>query len=319
MSFGEMIQKFCPGESPVLSVDCSPDSRLLAIGQIFGNDGSPTLSLWNLESGTLDFSIEESQDSENSVYKVIFNKNGNNLIYVLQYGEDFLLILYLLDKREKFIIKKAQYIEELLGHNFNLANELLIIPAAENGLEFWSLEPPKMVENVKIQEKLIPIYSDAFIAPCFSPDGKYLALGGMKEGAIFIYDTENYKLIQELNASFSFPGQILFDNHSRLVIAIDFWQKGVFVWDVKSGERYLEDDFDEHVLKVSCSAISPNNKYLAFGYNTGRIVLFDIGNGERLFSDKLHDARTYNICFTPDGNNLISAGEDWQIIVRSMV
>jgi WD40 repeat protein len=318
MSLGDIILKFCPGESPIISADVSPDSKVLAVAQISGLDKCPTLSLSDLETGKTNRVIEKSVGGKNSVWKVKFDKTGSKLTYIFQYVGKFSLIMYDLIKNKRETIKEVERQLEFNGYAINPLDGTLVIPTKKNSLEFWELEAKRIANKVKLKESLNPVSIDASIIISFSPDGKYLAIGGMEDGNVFLYNTENYELIRKLRAPFKFPRQVLFDNKSELIVAVDFWQKGVFIWDVQSGERYLEEAFDEHRLKVICSSVSPDSNYIALGYSTSRFVMFDLKTGDSLFRDKLHEARIYDICITPDGKKLITAGEDWQVVVRSM-
>jgi len=318
MSLGDILLKFCPGESPILSIDCSLDSQFLAVAQISGRDGCPTLSLVDLDTGKTNKIIEKSSDGKNSVWKVKFNMTSSKLIYIFQLVGKFSLISYDLKIDERQVIKKAERQVELNGYTIEPNDDLLVLPTKENSLEFWNLEDLNVLKKVKLKESLEPISIDASIILAYSLNGIFLALGGTKEGTILIYNADNYELIHKLFASFNFPGQILFDNKSELLVTIDFWQRGVFIWDVRKGERYLSKKFNKDLLKASCLAISPDNQNIVLGYKTGRVVVFNLETGERLFSGKLHDARIYDICITSDGKKLISAGEDWEIVVTSI-
>jgi hypothetical protein len=44
----------------------------------------------------------------------------------------------------------------------------------------------------------------------------------------------------------------------------------------------------------------------------------DFKKMDELHSDELHKGRVYNVLFTPDGKKLISSGEDWHIVIRSV-
>lgn len=104
----------------------------------------------------------------------------------------------------------------------------------------------------------------------------------------------------------------------RYVAARDFYGRGVFIWDVTTGERYLIDIFNEEMSLTFSMRFSRSANYLALGKVSPYVSLYDLAKGEKLLSDHLHSGRVTDVCFSPDGKLLVSAGEDHQLFIRDL-
>lgn len=318
MSIGEELLNFFPGKSPIEAIDISQDGSVLAVGQWAKEDKDPTLSLWDLQEGTMQQIIKESEDSENSVLRVNFNPKSNKLIYVMQHGEFFQLVCFDLEKKSESLVKKSRRHEELVGFAIHPKSGNLFLPIEDAGLEIWDLDKIELLDTITIEKNFKAIDTDSILMAAFSRDAKFMALAGFRNGSISLYDTDSYNLIKEFSAPFTYPRQILFDFSGKHIALVDFWTKGAFIWEIDSGERYLDLYFDEYALKISCMDFSSDNKYVAVGYNSSLVALQLLADGEEIFGDKKHSARVYAVKITPDGDKLVSTGEDGRVIVRSL-
>ena len=156
---------------------------------------------------------------------------------------------------------------------------------------------------------------DYVFAAAFSPDGKYLALGGDGQPAfVCIWDAQKGSLVRDLPGHrdsvlclcFSRDGKRLltgsYDNMARL-------------WDVESGKCLKV--FRGHEQEVRSVAFSPNEERIVTASEDGSVLVWSVSSGERVTPAFLgHKGPVYAAAFAPDGRELIaSGGYDRQVLV----
>ncbi len=87
-------------------------------------------------------------------------------------------------------------------------------------------------------------------------------------------------------------------------------------WDASTGEVVRE--FDEHDDRIYSVAISPDGQYIATGSQDTSVILWDFATGEvlhQLGNGSIgHSVPLFNVMFTNDSSQLISAGADGIIV-----
>lgn len=320
MNSGDILLSICPAESPIESIDVCCDNEHVAVAQCSSKRAEPTLSIVNITNGETVKVIEKTTDRNGSVWKVKYNKSCNKLVYLRQNIGEFELTVFDLNTNHREILKTVEGSNELKGFIFHPISGLLILPLLNGEIEFWDLEKREIVGQVSLLENINLSLRTEQIKLSYSNDGKILAVGNYLEKKVLLYETEKYKVINELNIPFKTPGCLKFDNEDRVLFVLDFWQKGVFAWDISTNKRFAEEYLNDRKIKVRSMDISENNDYFVFGYNSASVNVFSFPESRRFYRDKEHEprSRVNDIRFTPDGKKLISAGEDWQLIVRSM-
>ncbi len=181
--------------------------------------------------------------------------------------------------------------------------------AGPDGIRVWDLHSRKEKLTVKG-----PIPS----CLAFSPDGKTLAVGGMRETGkeavvrtdeVRLWDAESGKrkatLERELlggvtSMAFSPDGKTLAT--VTLSFAIE-----VALWDLSS-EKPIKIFRDRKV--IGCLAYGPDGRTLATGDEDGTIKLRDAPTGKELGRLAGHAGWVSAVQFSPDGKRLASAGHD---------
>lgn len=136
----------------------------------------------------------------------------------------------------------------------------------------------------------------------FSPDGKYLAVGGAS--GVRIWKMEN--LIPKLqnktimlhdgsvaSAIFSADGKYVISRGSDYTVR---------VWDVSSGKEIARMT---HESAVSSLALSPDGKYIISGSWDYTARVWEVTTGKEI-AHMLHDGRVYCVAFSPDGKYVAS-------------
>ena len=99
----------------------------------------------------------------------------------------------------------------------------------------------------------------------------------------------------------------------RLIITLVF----AIIFNAYSQQNYpLETVLQTgHLKYVSCSAFSPDGKYIATGGHDNTIKLWNIENGRQIRSFNQHTDKIKTVAFSPDGTKLLSASSDNKAIV----
>lgn len=185
-------------------------------------------------------------------------------------------------------------------------------------MEFGKKE---VVKEINLNEENT-VFNDPenFMTLAFSPDAKNLVIGGIKKGELVVYDLEKNSVINRLSAKFSYPRTIQFDPTGKYLIMLDFWTKGLFIWETTEFQRHKAEFFNENKEKIYCFDICKTApEKLAYGMLSSTLIVIDINSTELILRDRTaHEGRITGIAFTPDGNKLISAAEDWQVVVRNV-
>ncbi len=314
MSYGEVILQFSPANSPIETIACTSDSQKLIVGQAATDEGTPTLSIVDINTGNIDKIIEKSDDFNNAVWHLAIDKSNNYIFYLRQTGSNFQIIKYNLKTEAKNMIAETTTANQYQGLVIGPENQLTI--GVENQISFYDLETNKLIKTIRMEDSRAVIEPDVYTSLAFSPDENLMAVGGLGYGEVVLYDMQKAEIIHRLEANFNFPKRMVFDPTGKYLFILG---QGMYIWNLQTGDWHKEERFGENWKSVICIDFDKNNpRKLAMGTTRSVLFVMDYEAVEKLFSDELHKARIYDVLFTPDGKKLITSGEDWQIVVRSV-
>jgi WD40 repeat protein len=205
---GRLISTLSGHDSPVYSLDFSPDGTKLLTG-----DPNGALRLWEVYSGK-----ELTQfNSGNSYYRAVFSPDGK---WIASADQDGTIRLW--------DIATVTIIKTLSGHKSNVKiitfspdGRVIASGADDNTVRFWDSSTGRELGK--------PVESDFIERFAFSPDGKRLVTGGM-DGSIKLWDVVGLQEVITLRNGGSGPSSITFSkNGSALAVGgkdgtISVWQ-----------------------------------------------------------------------------------------------
>lgn len=153
-------------------------------------------------------------------------------------------------------------------------------------------------------------------AVAFSPDGKYVALGGNdKRGFIRVCDAQTGEV---LKTSADFAGHkdavlsVAFSHDGKKLLTASY-DKTACLWDVESGRQILE--LNGHSWWVWSAAFAPDEQSIVTASQDGSAALWNATTGERLKQFLGHEGPVYSAAFSPDGKQVVSGGYDTRVLL----
>lgn len=143
-----------------------------------------------------------------------------------------------------------------------------------------------------------------------SDDGMRLAFQMTSPAQIVLFNTETLRVLRRLTGGPREIQSLVFDPTRRYLAALEFEANGTFVWDLETGLPHLPGLFNAHMTHNWCMRFSPDGNTLALGMTTGFVYAVDMRSGAMAFERKLHEGRVWDLCFSRDGQELFTAGED---------
>ena len=144
----------------------------------------------------------------------------------------------------------------------------------------------------------------------FSPNGNYIATGGI-DGGVGFWEVGDGEAIDYVTFGGHVEG-IAFSPDGRYLAADGVDENGTGVWllDVATrttvGSRYVHDDAN----RIHSVAYSPDGRYVAVGVNLQWAFIWDLNSGEMYGWGKEDASEVYDVTFSPDGRYLATGNDN---------
>jgi len=305
-----------PGDRAIYSIAVSASSNDVLVGQQNDDKNSPTLSAVSIEDGTPRKVVERTINYFGTVSKVIASPSSSTLAYVIQRASSFEAIARNSIDETSVLLKKDARPFMQSSMSFSSDGKVLMVGGQE--LCLFDTRAFGLKKRINPYNFGSDLRGDSVITPsaAMSPDGRLAAIGGHRSNVVTIVDLEAEKEARALDGPFKGVRQIEFSPIQNYVAAIDFYGRGLFVWDLKTGERHLPDIFNEVMSSVWSIRFDPAKPRLAVGYLRSFVSLFSVESGDELLSDSVHKGRVNDVAFSPSGDKLLSGAEDGSIVIR---
>lgn len=300
----------------------SPDgARIVCPGE-----GS-TARVWDVAKGV---PILAFKGHTGPVANVAYGPDGK---HIASASNDRTIKVWEVDRQEMFPLQTHVRVENMVvsGDGKRLAyrhaiwdldtGKALALPEAFNGL---ALSPDgKRVasgdgKTVKVWDSgtgrrllLLNGHSKGTRCVAFSPNGKYIASGGM-EGTIKIWNYDTGKELLTLAGHGGLVDNVTFSPDSQRLVS-GAWDNLVKVWDLATGHDLFT--LSGHTRSIFSVTFSRDGRRIASGSNDNTVKLWDAKTGKELLTLRGHTQGVTNAVFSPDGQRLFSASMDQTVKV----
>ena len=171
--------------------------------------------------------------------------------------------------------------------------------------------------SVQPTEKLSELGSNNW-GVALSPDGHWLATGDASE-KVHIWDWTARRRVASFKVPFEWQGRLEFSRSGRF-----FWAGVAFNDGTTRFRFWRTEDWQEvplpgvQVADIYWAEFSPNDRFLAIGYRTGAVRLWDFPSGqhETTFTNQVDSVSA--VVFSPDGRMLASTSYDGTVSLRDL-
>jgi Tol biopolymer transport system component len=192
---------------------------------------------------------------------------------------------------------------------FSADGNTLAIGCQKGSFYLWNWQGDTRPRRIETPEK------DMVIIHLFTPDGKQLLTGSMKQNNLFlhVWDVATGKRV------LSFPGNngsptFAITPNGKWAVAVGYGERSIHVIDVLNRKEARTISVPQGVIGL---AFSPDGQVLAYGESEtgeGRIGLMDFATGEPVASFQGHHSGVRQLLFSPDGRSLFSGAGDSTVI-----
>ncbi|MDM9381670.1 NB-ARC domain-containing protein [Chlorogloeopsis sp. ULAP01] len=273
--------------SSVLSVNFSPDGKLLAAGFADGE-----IHLWRVAD----------------TKQLLTFKGHSRWIWTVCFSPDGLTLASTsLDRTVKlWDVNTGECLRVFHGHTdsvwsvaFSPNGQMLASSGADQTVKLWDV-------NTGLCCRTLQGHSNWVGTVVFSPDGQILASSSL-DSSVRLWDAntgQSLKTLQQQigqiwSIAFSPDGQILASSDDACTINL---------WNVSTGECI--QTLQEHSNWVVSVNLSPDGQILASASLDQSIKLWHFGSGQCIQTLQGHTSRVYSVTFSPDGQILASCGDD---------
>ena len=273
-------------DAPIVSVKFNEDGKL-----IISQSVDSTIIVWNASDGRI---VEKKNDS--IVKENLFGRSKDGRFYAQMTSDETIF--------EVRDITNNQLVNSYNGHKggvvavcFSPDNKTIASVSTDNTIIIWDISGVK-IETLKGHTNHVSCIA-------FSPDGKRL-VSGANDNTVRIWDLQCVDMerlqLESLSQQSLLASSISHDG--TLLASVPDYNEKVCVWNFKNGETKYTFNAPRG---IKCTALSPDNKHIACGYNNGEVRLFLLEDGSQVHSWKGHQSNVTVIAFSPDGRYIASS------------
>ena len=307
-SSGECVKMFEGHTKSVRSVSYSPDGKYIATG-----NADKTVRICNVSSGKC---VKTLEGHTKSVRSVSYSPDGK---YIVSGGYDGTVRIWDVSSVECVKTPEGQSNNTKSENSSSIGNSIATGSDDKTGDDGRTVSVDKtrsVDKTTQIQDassgervKTLEGHTDYVLSVCYSPNGKYIASGGVDEN-IRIWDASSGECVKT------------FEGHTDRVLSVCYSPDGYYIasgsmdrtvriWDISNGECVK-------TLKGRMSWFysvnySPDGKFIASGSEDNTVRIWDTSNGECVKTLKGHKYDVYFANYSPDGKFIASGGGDENI------
>ena len=301
---GEMQRLSPPNKTAVQTIDICSDGTRILIGQDSDGGRTANLTLWSLDSLTLQSELSRS-DAE-LILMARFSPSGESVAYV-----DSSLQPRILDLHSGSVA--VLEVEDSAVQWLSFARHRGRLVLSGDKVEVWDAGMREIVWKAPDQpslgrgEELFTAVAD------LSPDGSTVAICRPGEEAVRLYDIDSGELMMILHDAPPAARWLNFDPKGNYLAIIERRSHGIFLWDLRTRARHLAWRFDASTEAYWCLRFHPDGRHLGLGMLSGYVELVELEGGQTVWDQRIHAGRVWDVAFTADGSGMASGGDDGSV------
>jgi WD40 repeat protein len=270
----------------------SPDGSLIAL-----SDGK----LLDAQTGKLYKKLSIPEDKIHGNSKVIWSPDGQKLAYIsgcFTIWDPF---------RDQLILSNDR-----CGYASNLAwspdsQEFALLRVDQtnwNQLEVWDFKAQKIDHSIPLKY----IYDWGSFLLAWSPDGASIGIAG-ELGQTYIVDRLDRSIRSPFQKDELQTTDLTWSSDGKLLATTNV-SGSIDIIDTVTWKKFTSDRVGGPTDSVS---FSPDNHYLAVGYENGDIGIWEMPEMREVYRLKGHTQNVENVKWSPDGKRIVSRSEDGTI------
>jgi WD40 repeat protein len=294
---GKEVRRWPAGVMATRTLAFSPDGKQLVAG---GMDGA--IRFYNPTTGKQERVLAGQHNQW--VLSLAFSRDGKQMLSADQVG---VVLLWDLDKN--------QVVRRFTGTR-NGQESVSFLPDGKSFVVAWQDGTAHQIEAATGKDlrtfALTPgrSFGHQLRALAVSPDGKYLALGGLGQ-TVAVYEVATGQRVADLPQPQGQVHALAFLPGGRFLAVAD--HRGAHVCGLASGKELRR--LDLVFAGASALAVSPDGRTLAVAHGGPLVRLLDVSAGRELHTAPGHQSAIAALAFLPDGKRLASLAGDRQVIL----
>ncbi len=289
--------------SEVDSFAFGPDGHTIASGSVYG-----PITLWDRRTGALTTLTGHTD----IIWCVVFSPDGKTIASDSRDGT--IRLWDAITGEVKYTLTKDSWRATMLS--FTPDGQTLVSVSLEDKISLWDSITGE-------HQKTFALHPDcSTVGAAFSPDGKTVAIGGDKNGIVYLHHLETGELKMTLTGHGEHVDNLAFSPDGKTLATSALYDETIRLYDAHTGEHRLT--LTEHTRYVRHLAFSPDGKTLASGSGDGTIRFYDARTGKARNMFIGHSEGVLSVAFNPTGDFIASGSYNgiirfWDVDTRQHI